>query len=53
MLIIFLLCIDKNECASNGGTGDCDNGATCTNTAGSFTCSCANGWTGALCADGR
>ena len=50
-LYVFLF-TDINECTANGGIGDCENGANCTNTDGSFTCSCAIGWTGALCADG-
>ena len=45
--------IDINECAANGGIGDCENGATCTNTDGSFICSCVDGWTGALCTEGK
>jgi len=38
---------DKNECL----TSPCFNGV-CTNTAGSFICSCDNGWTGSLCQTG-
>ena len=46
-----LLCchIDTNECSSNGGRGPCAH--ICTNTPGSFTCSCRTGY--ALAADGR
>jgi hypothetical protein len=41
-------CTDVNECAANGGRGDCDARATCTNTVGGRTCACdsANGWSG-------
>ncbi|KAJ3593092.1 hypothetical protein NHX12_005429, partial [Muraenolepis orangiensis] len=35
---------DINECEI--GAHNCDNHATCTNTAGSFKCSCAPGWVG-------
>ena len=44
---------DINECAANDGVGDCVNGGTCRNTDGSFTCECAPGWGGQLCADGK
>ena len=30
----------------NDGHGPCENDATCTNTNGSYSCECANGWTG-------
>ena len=41
--------IDIDECIINGGTGPCENGATCMNTAGSYACTCADGWQGDLC----
>eukprot|EP00105_Crassostrea_gigas_P041028 XP_019925176.1 PREDICTED: delta-like protein D [Crassostrea gigas] len=34
-----------NECLDN----PCQNGGTCSNSDGSFTCTCAGGFTGALC----
>ncbi|XP_065178731.1 uncharacterized protein LOC135809326 [Sycon ciliatum] len=37
-------CDDINECISS--TDDCDSSATCTNTAGSFTCACNAGFYG-------
>ncbi|KAG5270641.1 hypothetical protein AALO_G00194930 [Alosa alosa] len=37
-------CTDINECEI--GAHNCDRHATCTNTAGSFKCSCAPGWIG-------
>jgi len=36
--------IDNNECVLK--THNCDNNATCTNTIGSFTCSCNSGYYG-------
>nr|XP_034322617.1 fucolectin-like [Crassostrea gigas] len=36
---------DINECLDN----PCQNGGTCSNSDGSFTCTCAGGFTGALC----
>ena len=48
-----VISLDNDECAGNGGVGDCANGASCTNTEGSFTCNCAFGWTGGLCIDGE
>eukprot|EP00731_Ephydatia_muelleri_P016393 Em0009g817a len=36
-------CADNNECSPNGGKGPC--AQICTNTAGSFTCSCNVGYT--------
>ena len=40
---------DVNECAPNGGLGPCQQ--VCTNTIGSFYCSCYAGY--AISADGR
>ncbi|MCY1075788.1 FG-GAP-like repeat-containing protein [Archangium lansingense] len=37
-------CVDVNECAA--GTDNCNENATCTNTAGSFTCACNAGYEG-------
>ena len=37
-------CEDINECESNNG--GCDVNATCTDTVGSFTCACNDGFTG-------
>ena len=36
--------LDIDECAKNNG--GCDANANCTNTNGSFTCKCNNGYTG-------
>ncbi|XP_078574744.1 receptor-type tyrosine-protein phosphatase S-like [Branchiostoma floridae x Branchiostoma japonicum] len=36
-------CVDVNECSPNGGRGPCD--YSCTNTAGSYTCTCNSGHT--------
>ena len=35
---------DDNECKQN--SDNCDENAICENTAGSFTCTCKNGYTG-------
>ena len=50
--LLFIIISDIDECAANGGVGDCVNGATCDNIDASFTCNCAAGWEGTLCADG-
>lgn len=41
---VFIL--DINECLQK----PCQNGGTCFNTDGSFTCTCNSGWTGPTCA---
>ena len=38
------ICLDIDECSSD--VDDCHNDANCTNTAGSFTCTCREGYTG-------
>lgn len=40
---------DINECETN----PCENGGQCTNSEGSFTCSCAGGWKGPACNQGK
>ena len=42
--LFFLTRIDIDECAS--GVNDCHGSALCTNTVGSFNCSCNNPYTG-------
>lgn len=44
-------CVDVNECTS--GANNCSSDATCTNTAGGFTCTCNPGYAGSgqMCAD--
>ena len=39
----WLICLDINECIPNGGLGPCQQN--CTNTIGSFICSCQSGYT--------
>lgn len=43
---IIYLFIDVDECAGQGLGNNCDAQATCTNTAGSFTCACKVGFQG-------
>ena len=40
--------VDVNECLGN----PCQNGGTCLNTVGSFTCNCMAGYQGQTCANG-
>ena len=46
VLHLSLMCflVDIDECAE--GTDNCDSNAACTNTLGSFTCECNNGYLG-------
>ena len=41
----FLTPVDFDECA-DATTNNCDSNANCTNTPGSFTCTCNQGYTG-------
>ena len=41
--------LDINEC----DTDPCENGGTCDNTIGSFTCTCVAGYDGATCQNGK
>ena len=47
--VMFVYCPDINECLSD----PCQNGATCNNTPGGFTCQCVDGYTGPLCQNGK
>ena len=40
---------DCDDCAHNGGAGECLNGGTCTDGQGTFTCTCAPGYDGEIC----
>ena len=40
----FIVCLDENECKA--GTHSCDANAQCSNTIGSFTCTCLKGFSG-------
>ena len=40
---------DIDECQND----PCLNGATCTNTPGSYNCTCDTGWTGIVCDEGK
>ena len=42
-IIVLFDVLDIDECSS---TIDCDSNAACTNTPGSFTCTCNQGYTG-------
>ena len=48
-LVNCIFFIDINECF----TRPCQNGGTCTNTQGSYTCACLAGWTGPMCEIGK
>ena len=41
----YFVLLDRDEC-QDGSTNDCDKNAICTNTVGSFKCSCKEGFTG-------
>ena len=43
--VCVVLCADINECESND-SNNCDENAQCSNTEGSYTCSCNTGYTG-------
>ena len=43
-IIFWFSVTDVDECS--GGTHDCDSNADCTNTVGSFSCSCQSGYNG-------
>lgn len=43
-LEILITIVDVNECT--GETDNCDDDATCTNTKGSFVCTCDQGYSG-------
>ena len=49
-----LICLltDVDECKSNDGAGSCQNGGSCNNTEGGYTCTCPEGWTGPDCQKG-
>ena len=49
MLIVMRGTDLENNCA--GVT--CENGGTCVDGAGSYTCECVRGWGGDLCEDGK
>ena len=40
---------DCDDCAHNGGAGECLNGGTCTDGQGTFTCTCPPGYDGEIC----
>ena len=45
MVIVLVFLADIDECASPE-TNECDTNAECSNTEGSYTCSCRKGYTG-------
>ena len=45
----FYLSADINECEND----PCQNGATCVNSPGSYSCNCADGYTGDQCQEGK
>ena len=45
----FCYVLDVNECLNN----PCQNGGTCANTFGSYTCQCRQGFKGFNCANGK
>lgn len=45
-ILDFSICVNVNECGS-AESNVCDTEATCTDTQGSYTCTCDVGWTGA------
>ena len=49
IIIRFLIYSDVNECSQ----GACKNGASCTNSVGGYSCSCATGWEGTNCDVGK
>ena len=49
-LVHLVLSSDIDECASGNA---CENGGQCVNTPGSFTCTCADGYTGSTCQSGN
>ena len=44
--------LDIDECASTSGNTLCQNGGSCMNTVGSFTCNCSSGFNGSRCETG-
>ena len=44
MKIKYILILDLDECSLD--TDTCDDNAVCTNNAGSYTCTCNNGYSG-------
>ena len=49
---MFMCVLDIDECASTPGSPFCQNGGSCTNTVGGFSCSCKLGYTGSRCETG-
>lgn len=48
---LYYMYLDIDECFT--GSHMCANGATCVNTQGSYTCTCATGWTDDTCQIGE